>query len=40
MLSSYEQKEIMEYPEVWFLGLEAKKVDGVTGAAQNSGMLG
>ena len=37
-LSSYEQKEIMEYPEVWFLGMDAKKVDGVLGAAQNSGM--
>lgn len=37
-LSPYEQKEIMEYPEVWFLGMDAKKVDGVMGAAQNSGV--
>lgn len=36
-LSLYEQKEIMEYPEVWFLGMDSKKVEGVMGAAQNSG---
>lgn len=36
-LTSYEQKEIVDYPEVWFLGLESKKVEGVAGAAQNAG---
>lgn len=38
-LTAYEQKEVMEYPEVWFLGMDSKKVEGVTGAAQNSGIL-
>ena len=37
-LSTYEQKEVMEYPEVWFLGLDSKKVESVSGAAQNSGV--
>ena len=36
-LTPFEQKEIMEYPEIWFLGLEAKKTEGVPGAAQNAG---
>ena len=36
-LTPFEQKEILEYPEVWFLGLESKKIEGVPGAAQNSG---
>ena len=36
-LTVYEQKEIVDYPEVWFLGLESKKVEGVAGAPQNSG---
>lgn len=35
-MSVYELKEIMEYPEVWFLG-DAKKVEGVVGAAHNAG---
>ena len=29
----------MEYPEVWFLGMDSKKVEGVMGASQNSGRL-
>ncbi len=37
MLSAYEQKEILEYPEVWFLGMDSKKVEGTIGAAHNSG---
>lgn len=37
-LTPFEQKEILEYPEIWFLGLEAKKTEGVPGAAQNAGM--
>ena len=36
-LSTFEHKEVMEYPEVWFLGMDSKKVEGVAGAAQNSG---
>ena len=28
---------LQDYPEVWFLGLEAKKVDAVPGAPQNNG---
>jgi len=36
-LTPFEQKEILEYPEIWFLGLEAKKTEGVPGAAQNAG---
>jgi dual specificity tyrosine-phosphorylation-regulated kinase 2/3/4 len=39
-LSAYERKEIMEYPEVWFLGLDAKKVEGVLGASHNAGKVG
>ena len=27
----------MEFPEVWYLGLEAKKIDGVPGGQQNCG---
>ena len=37
-ITQYEKKEILEYPEVWFLGMESKKVDGVIGGAQNSGI--
>ncbi|XP_065897838.1 dual specificity tyrosine-phosphorylation-regulated kinase 4-like [Dysidea avara] len=36
-LTPYEKDEILEYPEVWFLGLEAKKIEAVPGASQNSG---
>lgn len=36
-LTAYEQKEILEYPDVWFLGMDSKKVEGIPGAAQNSG---
>ena len=36
-MTPYEQKEVMEYTEIWFLGLEAKKIEGVPGAPQNSG---
>ena len=39
-LTTFEHKEIMEYPEVWFLGLDAKKVEGTIGAAHNAGNLG
>ena len=36
-LTAFEQQEILDYPEVWFLGLEAKKLDGTTNASQNNG---
>jgi hypothetical protein len=36
-LSGFEQSEILDYSEVWFLGLEAKKIEGLQGAAQNNG---
>ena len=36
-VTPYEKEEILEYPEVWFLGLEAKKIEAVPGASQNSG---
>lgn len=38
-LTRFEQKEIREYEDVWFLGLDSKKTEGVEGAAQNSGKL-
>ena len=37
-LTPFEQKEILEYPEIWFLGLESKKTEGIPGAAQNAGV--
>ena len=36
-LTAFEQQEILDYPEVWFLGLEAKKLDGSTNTSQNNG---
>lgn len=36
-MTAYERREIMEFPEVWYLGLEAKKIDGVPGGQQNCG---
>jgi len=36
-LTSFEQTEILDYPEIWFLGLEAKKIEGEPGSAQNNG---
>lgn len=38
-MSTFEQSEILDFPDVWFLGLEAKKIEGVPGASQNSGEL-
>ncbi|XP_032232315.1 dual specificity tyrosine-phosphorylation-regulated kinase 4 isoform X2 [Nematostella vectensis] len=35
-ITTFEQSEILDYPEVWFLGLDAKKIDGVPGAPQNN----
>nr|XP_058968153.1 dual specificity tyrosine-phosphorylation-regulated kinase 4-like isoform X3 [Pocillopora verrucosa] len=36
-MSTFEQSEILDFPDVWFLGLEAKKIEGVPGAPQNNG---
>lgn len=36
-LTGYERKEILEYPEIWFLGSESKKIEGVPGGSQNCG---
>ncbi len=36
-LTGYEQSEILDYSEIWFLGLEAKKVAGAQGASPNCG---
>lgn len=36
-LSEYEQTEILDYPEVWFLGLNANKIQTRQGSAHNSG---
>ena len=33
----FEKKEILEYPEIWFVGGESKKVEGIPGSSQNSG---
>ena len=36
-LTEYEQTEILDYPEIWFLGLDATKVQGRASSAQNHG---
>lgn len=36
-LTHFERKEVREYEDIWFLGLDSKKTEGVEGAAQNSG---
>ncbi|XP_076817483.1 dual specificity tyrosine-phosphorylation-regulated kinase 2-like isoform X1 [Clavelina lepadiformis] len=36
-LTTFEQSEILDYPDIWFLGLDGKKVQGVQGASQNCG---
>ena len=36
-LTTFEQAEILDYPEVWYLGLEGKKIEGVPGATMNNG---
>ncbi|CAN9498718.1 unnamed protein product [Ophioblennius macclurei] len=36
-LTEYEQEEIMDYAETWFLGLGSQKIEGTQGAPQNSG---
>ncbi|KAM4618667.1 dual specificity tyrosine-phosphorylation-regulated kinase 4 [Polymixia lowei] len=36
-LTEFEQEEIMDYAEVWFLGLGSQKIEGSLGTPQNSG---
>lgn len=37
-LTTFEQAEILDYPEIWYLGLEGKKIEGVPGATMNNGI--
>lgn len=36
-LSVHEQTEILNFPEIYFLGLESKKIETVQGSAPNNG---
>lgn len=36
-LNSYERAEVSHYPEIWYTGLDAAKIEGDDGASQNSG---
>ncbi|KAM4553884.1 dual specificity tyrosine-phosphorylation-regulated kinase 4 isoform 2-T2 [Fundulus diaphanus] len=36
-LTEFEQEEINDYAEVWYLGLGSQKIEGSQGAAQNNG---
>ncbi|XP_034444293.1 dual specificity tyrosine-phosphorylation-regulated kinase 4 isoform X1 [Hippoglossus hippoglossus] len=36
-LTGFEQEEIVDYSELWFLGLGSQKIEGSQGAPQNSG---
>ena len=36
-MSTFEQSEVLDFPDVWFLGLEGKKIDGAHGTVQNNG---
>ncbi|CAH8655600.1 unnamed protein product [Dicrocoelium dendriticum] len=36
-LTFYEQQEIKNYPQIWFMGIGANKVHGVIGASENEG---
>lgn len=36
-LSEYEQTEILDYPEIWFLGLDANKLQARQGSGLNHG---
>ncbi len=37
LLSEFEKTEVLEYPEVWFLGHESQKTKGEVGKPQNAG---
>lgn len=36
-LNVFERAEVLQYKEIWYLGLEASKIDGEEGASQNGG---
>lgn len=36
-LTEYEQEEIVDYAEIWFMGLGSQKIEGSQGAPQNAG---
>lgn len=36
-LSEFERTEIEKFPEIWYLGLDACKIHGEEGLAQNGG---
>lgn len=36
-LTEFEQEEIMDYSEIWFLGLGSQKIEGSQSTPQNSG---
>ncbi|XP_041935193.1 dual specificity tyrosine-phosphorylation-regulated kinase 4-like [Alosa sapidissima] len=36
-LSEFEQEEIINFPEIYFLGLDAQKIEAIKGAPQNNG---
>ncbi|KAL0968527.1 hypothetical protein UPYG_G00268040 [Umbra pygmaea] len=36
-LTEFEQEEIMDYSEIWFLGLETEKIEGSQAIPQNAG---
>lgn len=36
-LTEFEQEEIMDFPEIWFMGLGSQKIEGSQGTPQNSG---
>ncbi|CAG2113070.1 unnamed protein product [Medioppia subpectinata] len=36
-MNAFERSEVSHYPEVWYLGLDANKIDGVENAQQNHG---
>ena len=38
-LTQFERKEVREYEDIWFLGLDSKKTEGVEGTSQNSGNI-
>lgn len=36
-LTEFEQEEVMDFPEIWFMGLGSQKIEGSQGTPQNSG---
>ena len=36
-LSTFEHTEMLDFSQVWYLGLDAKKIEAAQGAAQNNG---